>query len=148
MSGTGPVLGQLNLVVRDMDATLAFYGRLGLAIPDHAVWRSGSAPHHVEVEMPNGMSLEFDSAELARSYNAGRREGDGGSTSVVGFSLPSREAVDELYGELTAAGHRGRQPPYDTFWGARYAVVADPDGNDVGLMSPIDPARRGEPPAL
>ena len=26
--------------------------------------------------------------------------------------------------------------------GARYAVVEDPDGNPVGLMSPIDAARR------
>jgi uncharacterized glyoxalase superfamily protein PhnB len=29
----------------------------------------------------------------------------------------------------------------DTFWGARYAVIEDPDGNHVGLMSPIDPER-------
>ena len=47
---------------------------------------------------------------------------------------------------LTAAGYAGRQPPYDTFWGARYAVVADPDGNDVGIMSALDPARRSWPP--
>jgi hypothetical protein len=41
---------------------------------------------------------------------------------------------------------RGRQPPFDAFWGARYAIVADPDGNDVGLMSPIDESRRTWPP--
>jgi uncharacterized glyoxalase superfamily protein PhnB len=35
-----------------------------------------------------------------------------------------------------------QQPPYDAFWGARYAVVSDPDGNAVGIMSPIDPDRR------
>jgi hypothetical protein len=40
---------------------------------------------------------------------------------------------------LTAAGYAGPQPPYDAFWGARYAIVQDPDDNDVGLMSPIDP---------
>lgn len=43
-------------------------------------------------------------------------------------------------------GHKGRQPPYDAFWGARYAIVADPDGNDVGLMSPLDEKRRTWPP--
>lgn len=26
--------------------------------------------------------------------------------------------------------------------GARYAIVEDPDGNYVGVMSPSDPARR------
>ena len=42
---------------------------------------------------------------------------------------------------------RPGQPPFDAFWGARYAIVADPDGNDVGLMSPIDESRRTWPPA-
>jgi hypothetical protein len=39
------------------------------------------------------------------------------------------------------------QVPYDAFWGARYAIVADPDGNEVGLMSPRDDDRRSFPPA-
>ena len=65
---------------------------------------------------------------------------------VLGFRLPSSEAVNQRYAELTAAGYIGRQPPFDAFWGARYAIVADPDGNDVGLMGPIDDASRHMPP--
>ena len=38
-------------------------------------------------------------------------------------------AVDVAYGDLTEAGYAGQQPPFDAFWGARYAVVTDPDGN-------------------
>jgi uncharacterized glyoxalase superfamily protein PhnB len=56
--------------------------------------------------------------------------------------------VDRLYTELTTAGYQGQQRPYDAFWGARYAVVADPDGNPVGLMSKSDPGKRTPPPAL
>ena len=52
-----------------------------------------------------------------------------------------------MYGDLVAAGYRGRQPPYDAFWGARYAIVDDPDGNGVGLMSPIEADRKFWPPA-
>ncbi len=149
MSKAGPVLNQLNLVVRDMEAALAFYRRLGVAIPDSAVWRTGSGAHHVEARMPNGVHLEFDSIAMAKTYNAGWRDSPGGGTrGVVGFSLPSRDAVDACYAELTAAGYTSRQPPYDAFWGARYAVIEDPDGNHVGLMSPPDPARRSAPPAL
>jgi uncharacterized glyoxalase superfamily protein PhnB len=66
---------------------------------------------------------------------------------VLGFSVASRDAVDERYAALTGAGYPGRQPPYDAFWGARYAVVQDPDGRDVGLMSPIDPDRKFVPEA-
>jgi uncharacterized glyoxalase superfamily protein PhnB len=65
---------------------------------------------------------------------------------VLGFLLPSSEAVNRRYAELTGAGYTGRQPPFDAFWGARYAIVADPDGNDVGLMGPIEEARRFMPP--
>jgi hypothetical protein len=38
------------------------------------------------------------------------------------------------------------QPPYDAFWGARYAIVEDPDGIAVGLMSPISPDFKSVPP--
>jgi catechol 2,3-dioxygenase-like lactoylglutathione lyase family enzyme len=144
MADAPPVLSQINLVVRDMDATLAFYRRLGVEIPEDSARRG---PHHTEVELPNGFLLEFDTAELAKAYNASSR-GPGGGGGVLGFSLPSREAVDERYAELTAAGYEGCNRPYDAFWGARYAIVADPDGNQIGLMSPVDPIRRSAPPDL
>ena len=48
---------------------------------------------------------------------------------------------------LAADGVPVQQEPYDAFWGARYAVVSDPDGNGVGIMSPVDPARRSEAPS-
>ena len=146
---TSPKLEQLNLVVRDMEATLAFYRRLGLEIPDSSVWRTASGAHHVNLHLPNGLSLDLDSSALAARYNSGWREtGSGGGRCVIGFSVATREEVDARYRELTAAGHTGLQPPYDAFWGARYAIVEDPDGNPVGLMSPSDPARRGPPPDL
>lgn len=150
MSGEGPaVLNQINLVVRDMEATLAFYRRLGLDIPEAQMWRTETGVHHVTARMPNGVDLEFDSAQLARSYNAGwRPQPASGSRVLLGFSLASRDAVDAKYEALVAAGYTGSQPPWDAFWGARHAIVDDPDGNHVGLMSPVDPARRGPPPAV
>jgi catechol 2,3-dioxygenase-like lactoylglutathione lyase family enzyme len=149
MTQRQPVLNLLDLVVRDIDATVAFYRRLGLEIPETAIWRTASGAHHVDLHLPDGFELHFDSHALAKSFNRGWSERAGtGALNIVGFSLPSREAVDERYADLVAAGYTGRQEPYDTFWGARYAVIEDPDGNHVGLMSPLDPSRRGAPPAL
>jgi uncharacterized glyoxalase superfamily protein PhnB len=56
--------------------------------------------------------------------------------------MPSRADVDRIYAELSSAGYVGHLAPHDAFWGARYAVVDDPDGNVVGLQSPMDPTRR------
>jgi uncharacterized glyoxalase superfamily protein PhnB len=142
MSDSPPDLHMLNLVVDDMRASLDFYRRLGVAVP-HG---EAAAGYHVQLRMPGGFSLELDTAESARLWHAGWR-GDPASVGVVvGFALPTRKAVDERYGELTSAGYAGRQPPFDAFWGARYAIVADPDGHDVGLMSPVDESRRYWPP--
>ena len=66
---------------------------------------------------------------------------------VLGFSVVTRNEVDRLYTELTGAGYAGLAPPYDAVWGARYAIVEDPNDVAVGVMSPIDPARKTWPPA-
>ena len=140
MSDTPPDLHMLNLIVDDMPASLAFYRRLGF-VPEG---QDGDA--HVQLRMPGGFSLELDTAESARLWHAAWRADPASSKVVIGFSLPTRAAVDARYAELTSAGYAGRQPPFDAFWGARYAIVADPAGNDIGLMSPIDETRRTLPP--
>ena len=144
MSDDAPVFNQVNLVVADFRASLEFYRRLGLETLDPDADMGGM--EHAEVVMPSGVTLEFDGLSSAQVYNAAWRGPSGGSKALIGFSLPTRDAVDALYAELTASGSAGRQPPYDAFWGARYAIVADPDGNDVGLMSPIEASHRSWPP--
>jgi predicted lactoylglutathione lyase len=140
---------QVNLVAEDMGATVAFYNKLGLEIPDRAVWQTGTGAHHISVPTTSGVTIEFDSLALAQEYNSSWRSPSGPQSRVVlGFSLPSREAVDDLHAELSEAGHRTAQPPFDAFWGARYAIVEDPDGNQVGIMSPVDPERASSPPSI
>ena len=142
MSDGAPVLDQLNLVVQDMRTTVEFYRRLGLAIEDTPPeWEA----RHRTATTPDGLDLNFDSIEFAHAWDGGwpaQRTG-----AVLGFRLASREAVDARYKELTGAGYAGQQEPYDAFWGARYAIIEDPDGNAVGLMSPLDPERRSPPVA-
>jgi len=135
---SAPVPDQFNLVVSDMEASVAFYRRLGLVIPDApGAWQR----HHRTAQLQNGFDLDFDSAEFATDWNLGWSGGMG----VLGFKVESRERVDEIYADLIGAGYQGQQPPYDAFWGTRYAIVEDPDGNAVGITSPVDPARRTGP---
>ena len=139
-----PVLNQLNIVAKDFDASVDFYQRFGLDIADRSAADLGIK--HAEVTMDNGFTLEIDNRRLAEIYNSAWRSPDGSAKTLIGFSFPTREDVDLKYRELTEAGYLGKQQPYDAFFGARYAVVADPDGNDVGLMSPLDEERRIWPP--
>jgi uncharacterized glyoxalase superfamily protein PhnB len=149
MADAGIEFSGLNLVARDVAATVEFYRLLGFSILDEKIWRTDSGSHHTEGATLGGtFEIEIDSPALASVYNAGYHADSEACATVIGFRLPTREAVDDFYGDLIRAGYRGRQQPYDTFWGARYAIVADPDGRDVGLMSPSEPARRSAPPEI
>ena len=144
MLNTRPVIGKINIVAKHYDATLKFYRLLGIEIPDPTEQPLGTL--HTEANNPNGSDFAIDNEALARIYNAGWRTGHEGSSIVLTAFVSSRKEVDSTYQNLVSAGYRGCQPPYDAFWGARFAIVCDPEGNDVGLMSPIDEAFRSWPP--
>jgi len=79
-------------------------------------------------------STSISTARLfAQLWNSGwRGRKDLAGRVVLGLSVAlARAEVDRLYGEMTAAGHAGVQAPYDAFWGARYAIVEDPDGRGL-----------------
>jgi uncharacterized glyoxalase superfamily protein PhnB len=146
MGQAKPILDQLNIVSGDMAASIAFYRRLGVEIPDQAVWRTASGAHHASAR-DSGIDFDLDSVAFSQIWNAGwRGRDDLKGRIVIGFRVASRAAVDETYADLTGAGCAGLQAPYDAFWGARYAIVEDPDGIAVGLMSPISPELRSQPP--
>jgi catechol 2,3-dioxygenase-like lactoylglutathione lyase family enzyme len=143
MTDDRPVLDQVNIIVGDMAASSEFYRRLGLTIPDDGEpWSS----YHLSADTPEGMDLDLDLVTFATKWNAGTRA-EGFRGVVLGFHVPTREAVDRIHADMTRAGYRSQQEPYDAFWGSRFAVLEDPDGNSVGVMSPMDDAyRTPEPP--
>jgi uncharacterized glyoxalase superfamily protein PhnB len=144
------VFDQINIVSGDPGAAIAFYRQLGVDIPHDAIWHTASGIHHVTAAPKSEpMAFDIDSAAFAQRWNAGWKDrADLAGRVVVGFTVAARADVDKIYAEMTAAGHHGLQPPVDAFWGARYAIIEDPDGIAVGLMSPIDAARKTPPPEV
>lgn len=126
-----PRIDLIGLVVADMARSLAFYRRLGLPIPPGA-----EAEPHVEVTLPGGLRLAWDTVETIRSFDPGWTPPGGGARMSIAFRCDSPAEVDACYAELTTAGYVGHLPPWDAFWGQRYAVLLDPDGNAVDLFSP------------
>ncbi|MGW0470856.1 VOC family protein [Streptomyces coeruleorubidus] len=122
----------IGLVVSDMAASVAFYRRLGFAFPDGA-----ENQPHAEAELPGGLRLMFDTEETVRSFlPEWQPPSDGGRTSLA-LRCDGPAEVDALYEELVSTGCHGELKPWDAFWGQRYAVVLDPDGNGVDLFAPL-----------
>lgn len=119
----------IDIVVRDMGKSLAFYADLGLAAPlDRA-----DEPQ-VEIVTQAGPTIGLVSEAMMRQTNphwvtpVGQR---------VTFACRCDDAaeVDRVYAGMVAAGHTGLKAPWDAFWGQRYAFLADPDGNRVDLFA-------------
>src|SRR5437763_2789387 len=144
MSGKRRAVTQVNIVAKRFEETLKFYRLLGLDIPEPMNQPPGAL--HAPANVNTGVAFEIDNEFLARLYNASWRTPSGGGRLLLTVSVGAREEVDEAYATLVAAGSQGRQSPYDAFWGSRFAIVVDPDGNDVGVMSPPEEPFKSWPP--
>ncbi|SHE50538.1 Uncharacterized conserved protein PhnB, glyoxalase superfamily [Seinonella peptonophila] len=118
-------LDMVGIVVEDMKKSLDFYRQLGLEIPEEA-----NKEPHVEVQL-NGMRLGFDTIKTVQSIY-GHWEEPVGHRIELAFLC---DHVDEVYHHLTKLGYTGYREPWDAFWGQRYAIVLDPDGNRVSLFA-------------
>lgn len=121
-------LSMLGLMVRDMAASLAFYRRLGLEIPEGA-----ERQRFVQKRMESGVTIFWDTF-FADTYDPTRQWPGGGYQVMLEFFLESNEAVDAKYTELTGYGYHGRGAPVQTT-GPYAAMVDDPDGNVVLLTA-------------
>lgn len=120
----------IEIVASDLARSLEFYRLLGLAVPQ------AEGPH-VEVELPGGTRLLFDTEDTMAGMHPGWTPPTSVGRVALAFGLESAEQVDALYGRLTEAGHRGSLQPFDAPWGQRYATVADPDGTSVDLFAAL-----------
>ncbi|MEV5546297.1 VOC family protein [Streptomyces sp. NPDC052309] len=122
----------IGLVVSDMAASVTFYRRLGFPFPEGA-----EEQPHAEAGLPGGIRLLLDTEATVRSFHPGWRAPAVGGRSSLALLCDTPGEVDALYEELTGAGCHGELGPWDAFWGQRYAVVHDPDGNGVDLFAPL-----------
>ena len=122
-------LSMVGLMVRNMTASLEFYRRLGLDIPE-----GSETKPFVQKRMQSGVSIFWDTV-FADKYDPERAAPEGGYQVMLEFFLKDEGAVDSKYEEMTRYyGYRGRLEPVQTF-GPYAAMVDDPDGNVVLLTA-------------
>ena len=116
-------LYMVGLVARDMDKSLEFYRRLGLAIPE-----GSEGQRHVEVKMESGLTFFLnapDRVEIADSQRV-----------IFEFYLPSRTAVEQKYTELINLGYQSsRAPAFEAAIPVYFALINDPDGHTIMLSA-------------
>jgi catechol 2,3-dioxygenase-like lactoylglutathione lyase family enzyme len=122
----------IEIVVQDMARSLAFYRRLGLDLPPEADQES-----HVDVALPGGLRLAWDTVEVVRSFDPDWSPARGGHKMGLAFRLGTPGEVDAAHDELVSLGYQSHKAPWDAFWGMRYAVVRDPDGNAIDLFADL-----------
>jgi catechol 2,3-dioxygenase-like lactoylglutathione lyase family enzyme len=123
-------MDMIGLVASDLPRTLAFYRALGLDLPP-----SADAEPHVEVTLPGGLRLAWDTVDVIRSFDPGWTPPTGGHRAALAFRCADAAEVDAVYARMVDAGFAGHLAPWDAFWGQRYAVLHDPDGTAVDLFA-------------
>jgi catechol 2,3-dioxygenase-like lactoylglutathione lyase family enzyme len=128
-------LDLIGIVTADMARSLAFYRALGLDVPADA-----DREPHVELSLPGGLRLAWDTVDTIRSFDPHWEPASGGHRMSLAFACDDAADVDATYARLVAAGHAGYLEPFDAFWGMRYATLLDPDGNAVDLFASLPTA--------
>jgi catechol 2,3-dioxygenase-like lactoylglutathione lyase family enzyme len=120
----------VGLIVDDMQASLDFYKRLGVDVPED------TESTHVEMEMAGGMMLFLDSdpGRWDPGFKPRTRPGEAsGYRTILEFYLDTGSKVEAKFEELVGYGYDGFRPPYPTGFGMTFAFVNDPDGNSILL---------------
>jgi uncharacterized glyoxalase superfamily protein PhnB len=130
-----PRCNALSIVVSDMARSVEFYRLCGLDLPADVADQP-----HVEAEAAGGFRLMFDTVGTVRSFDPDWEPPKGGHRMALAMQCAGAAEVDTAYRRLLDAGYDGHLAPFDAFWGQRYAVVNDPDGNPVDFYAALPSA--------
>lgn len=123
----GIKLDMVGIVVEDMKKSLEFYRVLGFDIPEKM-----NEEQHVEVAQ-DSFRLAFDTKEMVKGIYGGWEETSGHRVELA-FLCDNVESLNNLYMKIIESGYEGHREPWDAFWGQRYAIVKDVDGNLISLF--------------
>jgi predicted lactoylglutathione lyase len=120
----------IDIVVADMAVSLAFYRTIGLDAPADA-----DGPQ-MQIGTPGGATIGLVTEDLVRQSNP-EWTVPTGSRVTFACRCDTADELNDIHARAVAAGYASKQNPWDAFWGQRYAMLLDPDGNRVDLFAAI-----------
>ncbi|WP_309131048.1 VOC family protein [Brevibacterium sp.] len=130
-------LDAISIITADMPAAVRFYSALGLELLD-----GGPEAPHTEFSAGT-LRVLLDTEEVVLSIGPEWTRPTGGHKMSLAFDCTTPAVVDSTFAQLTDPGTEGgpvagvANEPWDAFWGQRYAVITDPDGNTVDLFAAL-----------
>jgi lactoylglutathione lyase len=121
----------VNLYTHDIEAGIHFYRDL-LGFVETFRTPAEGLPEHIELRL-GGFTVGLGTVEAARRVHGVQAEPGRPSMVLVIWT----DDVDYAYELLVAAGVPALQPPHDAGNSNRNALLRDPDGNLVEIVSKV-----------
>lgn len=120
----------VGLFVRDIDRTVEFYETFFEAKASDKYHNPVTTFSSVFLTFPDGARLEVGTRD---DLNKHHEKGYSLGYVHLAMSLGSKEAVDNLTKEISAAGYKHLSGPRVTGDGYYESVICDPEGNQIEL---------------
>lgn len=124
-------LNALGIVSKNIPESIRFYTLLGLQFE-----ACENTAQHVEAIAKNGLRVMLDSEEIIKSIKPNWKKPESAAISLA-FQCETPAEVDQTFASVQKAGFKVEKEPWDAFWGQRYAIVLDPDGNPIDLFAAL-----------
>jgi catechol 2,3-dioxygenase-like lactoylglutathione lyase family enzyme len=124
-------LDAVSVTSTNLERSVKFYSALGFKFGTVAV----DAKHVEPITQDGAVRLMIDDCELIKSITG--IDPVPPTHSSFAMKCESPQSVDAATATIKAAGFKVVKEPWNTFWGQRYAIVADPDGYMIDLFAPL-----------
>lgn len=120
-------LDMIGIITKDIKKAVEFYETLGFKTID------SSSEDYIELDN-NGVRISLNTAKMVANIY-GYEPVTVGDKIELAFLCDSTIEVDALYNKMVTAGYESFKAPWDAFWGQRYAIIKDIDGNLLSLFA-------------
>lgn len=120
-------LFMIGIIVKDMKKSVEFYRRLGVSIPE-------GSENNIFIGIKMGdLTFFLSTRDQNNSWDPNNKPvvDENGYNIILEFYLKTRDAVDKKYNELIKFGYKSHMKPYVTNFNMYFAIIKDPDGNQI-----------------
>jgi len=125
-------LSAIGIISQDIERSRRFYRLLGVEFKE-----LGENSEHFEATTESGVRLMLDSQNLIEKINPNWTKPTGSGVALC-FIQKNPDQVNQIYAEIISHGFHGEKEPWDAFWGQRYSIVKDPDGNLIDIFAGLE----------